>query len=310
MQIILKELNAFNKIYFNILKYHIMGGGGSCQKYLFGAIQSGCGTNTDTFIRPEVHQEAITNILLSNSVYIRNIIQATQNLIVNIGKVNCKNFNANISQNININSKVVQNVTIQQTANIVNELKSVVSTDLDRLIDLKSDLFAGDPELKSRSFVEGKYFQVIENTVTQKSITDIANAVFNSQNATVNLGDIEGINCDIKVNQDILVNFVATQIITVLQNAIISNSEINAINTRIADKIKVEVSGPFTAISDLINALKSLGYYILIAFGVLIVALLIGGIIFLFLASGVLQSPGGQQALVVGAKAAGTAAAL
>lgn len=285
-----------------------MGGSGSCQKFLFGLVQSGCGTDTSTKIQPEIDQKAITRVLLENTVFLRTLVSNIQSVKVNISNVKCKNLDINLKQYINSESKVVQNVKVEQVSTITSELKAVVDTDLARIIKLKGDIFSGDPVLNSSTYVAGKYYQLIDNNINEKSVTDIVNAVFNKQTETINIMNVEGINCNITTDQNMLVSYAATQIATVLQNALVTNREIDEINTRIKDKIDIEVAGPFTVLSDFINLLKSLGYYLLIGAIILVVALLIGGVIFLFLTSGVLQSPGGQQALVVGAQAAGASA--
>ncbi len=202
----------------------------------FFVFSAGCSQEARSTVVNNTATSIVNRVTQSSQVSIANLVTNLQKIeIVNKPGAEIK-CNLKLSQVINASMKVSNTVTSTQASEIKNELKEMMINEVKTVANnnpsLWQSIFGKAVNSTSISEVTNDLSANFDNTVTQQSLIDVLNSTVNSQEQTVtNYGILSGDQCDF--SQDILVKFQANNLVTVVQNSLLTNQVFRDIQNKL-----------------------------------------------------------------------------
>lgn len=191
----------------------------------FGLFSGGCKTRAENNVETEMVTKITQQVLLQNQTNVSTIVSNVNAINIIVGGDSYCNYN--IKQSITSNSKVYNNVTLQQAQDINEELKTNFSNNIEAVAisnpDTFSAIFGKQVDVLTVQNVKTKYLTEWDKYIDVKQIANVFNDFINKNTLEIHVkGDIKGKTCNFK--QDILQKLQVQNLVTTLQDQLLKSS--------------------------------------------------------------------------------------
>lgn len=235
-------------------------------------------------ITNSVMNESVTNILQRNSVNISTNIQSGQTAKFNVvgSNVECTDNQPLITQTLSANISMVDQVTSQTSNELKTLFQQAADSTSDQFQKVIQELGGGiGIEQSQQQNISNNIKNVIDTTVTQENLTDVARTVSVTQDGNVNIvgSNYRG---PCAVSQNLALSMQASAIIGMLMKNVAENQAITDIINTASQKQTAELKGLSDIVASIGDAvakiaISSMAPIIALAVGALIVLPVLGG---------------------------------
>lgn len=201
--------------------------------FLFSA---GCENTSKSSVVNNTVTKVFNDVTQTSQQYVSNLVTNWQDIkFINKGIYKCGS-GFNISQSLNANMKVANNISSQQASQIKNQLSEQLANDTKTLAqndpNLWQVIFGKAANTSSITEVTNNLQSEFNNNVKQESIMNVVNSFLNQQNQTItNEGTIEADQCNI--SQNLLVDIQVSNVLKSIQDSMLSSQVFRDISNKI-----------------------------------------------------------------------------
>lgn len=186
---------------------------------------AGCSQDAETNYQLSLTNRIKNEVLISSSTNVQTRIQNYQSIVVvNYGTFQCEDLN--IGNYISSDAKVYNDVSDEQSAEIIQIFKEQVATDVQTLASQDADtftaIFGKQPDGESISNVTLDLQNNFESLVSVSSVKSALNEMYNTQAIAIyNYGRMGGTNCTI--NNEIIQTIAVQNVIKAVQTGLLQS---------------------------------------------------------------------------------------
>jgi hypothetical protein len=232
-----------------------------------GFVTFGCESKTDVKAQADIQQatSAVSALFQSRaSSATVNISPENYMSIENYGTMPCS---MSITQKISGDFKVVQSQDMNMAGDVAAKLAQTMNSQIDQMNTAQQSALAGALKASTTTEVKQKMTAHISNSVTQSSVTNALTSMTPRNNLVIKN---YGILCLENVEQSMMLDIAASQVIQDTVTALMKIDEVQAAASAVTQEQETENKGALDSISDAISSFGLFAIIGVIAFVVLV----------------------------------------
>lgn len=213
----------------------------------FGFINTGCSTDARTSVEVSSANAAVSNLLQtsSNATHTSVVLKQDVEVILGAGgRIDCKQ-GFSIKQKISGEVTVSTDVKTDFASEVATSLQQQMQNTVDQMNSAEQGALASAIGASSTSDVKAHMDQLISNSATQATTTDIANSFDYDQSVRLEVYGWLSSERECTINQDIIVNIVASNIVSAISRSLATNQSVQDMANALTNVQKTKATGIF-----------------------------------------------------------------
>lgn len=223
-----------------------------------------------------IEQNMLTEQLLKSSNKISDVVQNIQEMNIVVGGDICS---GEISQNMNVDMKFINEVDSKTVSEMSSKLQSEISNEASQTFTKVQGLLAdimGKTDTDTSTTIRTRVKQVIEKRMTVEHVNSILKNIVNTQTMKINVkGDL---GCsgdkDIVFSQDMLIKLASESIIQDIIQSCTEDEVISSVANSVKQESKIENKGVDDLITGILRSFTGVMGIVLIVAAVVVVFIL------------------------------------